>query len=277
MNKTITLLLLFIFINIFQSKAQNTIELFDHYVETKQEEKEKNINELVIETAKYFMNHPYVGGTLEINDNEQLVTNLEAFDCTTFVETCIALSQTLKYDSLPSYINFQKHLQDIRYKDGAIKGYTSRNHYMIDWITNNENQLINITDSLGGTPQNKKIDFMSTHASLYPALKASLEEQQAIKNIEDTINKSQNYSLLSVADLEKNKNKLQTGDIIIFGTTTKGLDYSHIGFILKEGNQLKLLHASSKYKKVTIDPLPLLDYCKNSKTCTGVSILRLKN
>lgn len=70
--------------------------------------------------------------------------------------------------------------------------------------------------------------------------------------------------------------QIKTGDIIVFGTNVAGLDYSHMGVALWEDGILKLLHASSVKKEVIIDNKSLEQYCMDSKTCTGITVLRLK-
>ena len=50
------------------------------------------INERVTAIGRYFIETPYVGGTLDINEQEQLVVNLREFDCVTFVDNVLALA-----------------------------------------------------------------------------------------------------------------------------------------------------------------------------------------
>ena len=42
--------------------------------------------------AKKMLGVPYVAGTLDGNDKEQLIVHLDQLDCTTFVETVLALT-----------------------------------------------------------------------------------------------------------------------------------------------------------------------------------------
>ena len=42
--------------------------------------------------GKKFLGLPYVAHTLELGDTEHLIVNLHGLDCTTFVETVVALS-----------------------------------------------------------------------------------------------------------------------------------------------------------------------------------------
>ena len=56
---------------------------------------EKGAN-LMLWYGKEFIGTPYKAQTLEINSTEQLVVNLQAMDCTTFVETVAALTLTTR-------------------------------------------------------------------------------------------------------------------------------------------------------------------------------------
>ena len=79
----------------------------------------------LIHTARFFIDTPYVGGTLEGDSEERLRVNLRELDCVTFVENVIALHLTLKNDRR-SFENFCRILQLIRYRGGIIDGYLSR-------------------------------------------------------------------------------------------------------------------------------------------------------
>ena len=71
---------------------------------------------------------------------------------------------------------------------------------------------------------------------------------------------------------------IENGDILAITTNIKGLDVAHIGFaIYNSSDELCLLHASSKHKKVLIDPQPLNALLRNNSKWTGVRVLRMKN
>lgn len=250
-------------------------EIFERYITEFSSKKELPIEELFVQTGLFFLNTPYVGATLENQEKEQLVVNLRELDCTTFVETCIALSLTLKEDS-PTFQRYQDQLRKIRYRNGQIDGYTSRLHYPSDWVHGNSDLFNNITLSLGGNIVEKPLSFMSSHSQLYPHLKNDKQNQEEIKKIESEINQRNNYTLLPVRKIRTASKQIKTGDIIIFGTRTKGLDYSHIGFAYWHNGALKLLHASSARKLVVVDNKSLAHYCETSKTCTGITVLRIK-
>ena len=233
-------------------------------------------NDLLIAIGKEFINVPYVANTLDKNDNEKLVINLTELDCTTFVENCIALSYTLKNCENPSIDDFCTILKEIRYKEGNIDGYASRNHYMTSWISNNQKYLTDITLDLGGEKVEKQINFMSSHVSSYPMLVKDTSQIKYIRSTENEISNSDMYAYIPKNKIEGMLSQLCNGDIVVFATRINSLDYSHIGLILKDNDDVKLLHASSYYKKVIIDPKPLNKYCQDNKSCIGITILRLK-
>lgn len=234
------------------------------------------VNELLIKTAKYFLTKPYVASTLEITDDEKLVINLREFDCTTFVETCLALSLTIKSED-HSFAGFCNKLTSIRYRNNEIEGYPSRLHYMTEWIYQNEKKgiLNDLTVSMGGNKVSKKIDFMTTHTDAYKHLKNSAINTDKMREIEDGINRANSYSIIKKSLIHTIEPDIKDGDIIVFATSIGGLDYSHIGIAYWESNNLHFIHASSKYKKVVIEKQTLEEYCLSSKSCTGISVLRV--
>ncbi|MBO7598681.1 MAG: DUF1460 domain-containing protein [Bacteroidales bacterium] len=234
-----------------------------------------NINDVIVTTAKHFLDAPYVGHTLDSNSVEQLVVNLDRFDCMTFVETVLALSIDYMSEN-PSYDNFVSTLQKIRYRGGIINGYPSRLHYTSDWIYDNSQKGIvaDRTKSLGGVPFRPILNYMSTHPQNYNQLKNNRQAVDSMRLIEKQINlrKAMYYiPKVRVSSVAKNIN---SGDIIMITTSAVGLDYGHVGFAIKEGNVLKFIHASSDQKKVVITSGPLHTYLLNVKSFTGISVLK---
>lgn len=99
--------------------------------------KVKDINQRVIAITQEFIGTPYVGGTLNVPEEEKLYVNTTALDCLTFVETVIALAKSSELEN-PTLNEFLKNLRSIRYRDGKINGYPSRLHYISEWSINNE-------------------------------------------------------------------------------------------------------------------------------------------
>ena len=249
--------------------------IYEKYISQLKAEATLPIGELIVKTALFFRDTPYVASTLDNNQEEQLVVNLHQFDCTTFVENCIALSRTLKTGDY-SFSNFCNQLRSIRYRDGKIEDYTSRLHYVTDWIYNNSKRgiLEDKTLALGGIKDTKTINFMSTHTDAYKALRNDSKLRQKIANIEQQINNRAEYYVLKKKDINIVSSKINNGDIIAFATSIEGLDYTHIAIAYHDQGTLTFIHASSRAMKVIVEPQPLYDYCLKSSKCTGISIFR---
>ncbi|WBL41727.1 DUF1460 domain-containing protein [Algoriphagus halophytocola] len=113
----------------------------------------KSPNELNIEIGQWFLATPYVEKTLELPGTEKLVINTTGVDCTTFLETVVTLSRIAKSGTV-SFEDFEKELENLRYRAGKNQGYSSRLHYFSDWIFENEAKEIitDVTQEIGGSP-----------------------------------------------------------------------------------------------------------------------------
>lgn len=235
------------------------------------------LDDFTLNIAKSFLNRPYKANTLEGNQTEKLVVNLREFDCSTFVETCIAMGLTYRKDDI-SFDKFKKYLQRLRYyKNGKIKGYESRINYFSDWLFTHQDDglLENITPSMGGIEWKKNINYMSTHWNKYPFPKDTELLGKIIK-IEEQIN-SQSYTYIPKLRVKSIENQFKNGDIV--GTTTNidGLDITHVGFAIRlQDKRVYLLHASADFKRVMVTDKPLSEYLAKNKTQTGIMVARLK-
>jgi hypothetical protein len=232
-------------------------------------------NELIVKAALSLLNTPYVAATLEVNEEEELVVNLHELDCLTFVENCLALSRAVQYPA-PGYEYFTRELRKIRYRNGAIQGYTSRLHYTCDWIFDNSGKgvLEDITYALGGKRFKPDVYYMSSHPDSYPALKRNPQDVETVAEIEKRINQRNNYYYIPKSEIGEKASQIKSGDIVGFTTTMAGLDISHVGIAYWDKGQLTFIHASSKAKKVIVNPESISDYCYRSESNTGVVILR---
>jgi hypothetical protein len=166
------------------------------------------------------------------------------------------------------------HLERLRYRDGLRAGYASRLHYFTDWIRNNaEKGLVeDITQSLGGVPREKRIDFMGTHPDLYPAL-SSQAALKAVQKVEQELSEQVTY-VVPREEVSKVENQIQNGDIIALATAIDGLDVTHTGFAFRKDNgRLHLLHASTR-GSVEISKDPLAEYLQGVKGNTGIIVVR---
>ena len=239
---------------------------------------ESTIDSTMIRAALFFLETPYVGGTLDRSENEELVINLHELDCMTLVENCLALSRTMQLSS-PDYDSFEQELRQIRYRNGVINGYVSRLHYTTDWIFDNAGKGIieDVTYALGGRKFKADVHYMSENSEKYPHLAADSEAVQQIALVEQAINARNIYYYIPKKEIALHQSLIKNGDIIGFTTAIPGLDISHLAIAYWNKQQLTFIHASSKAKKVIINPESLIDYCNAVRTCTGIMVLRPVN
>ncbi len=219
---------------------------------------------------------PYKAGTLEI-EPEMLTINIDEVDCTTYVDYVLAMAYTIG-EGRTSWRDFVYNLQRMRYRKGEIDGYSSRLHYISDWIVDNVYRG-NLKEATTTFPayeyQEKTLDFMSSNRDKYPALTDSLEYEK-MRNAEIGYRRHR-YPYIKSARLSSKEisNAFKAGDIVCITTRTPGLDVQHLGIIVKKDGIPYLMHASSTAGKVIIDPLPLAEYLKKNRSANGVRIVRL--
>lgn len=228
----------------------------------------------LIDIASSFMNTPYEAKTLEHSPQEQVVVNTSSFDCTTFIETCIALNETYREKEY-SFNDYVVNLKTIRYRNGALKDYSSRLHYFTEWILDQKQKGLvqNITRELGGEESDVEINFMSEHISAYKQLLSDSNLVKLIKDIEARI--SGTYYIIPQAKIEAIDAKLNDGMIVGFTTNIKGLDFVHTGFVIRKGGKAHLLHASSDAGKVVISSKPISEYIRGNEIQTGIVVLKI--
>ena len=227
--------------------------------------------------GKKMLGVPYVAGTLDGNEEEQLVVLVDSLDCTTFVETVLAFCIADKRGER-DFEGFKKALTDIRYRDGILNGYTSRLHYFSDWIRNNE-QMGFVKECTSETacsqPKELWLDFMTTHVDSYLPMKKNPELVKIMasheKNWQGTV---VSYIPKEKLNLPPEELKIKDGDVLALVTNIKGLDVVHVGFAFWKNNQLHLLHASSSAKKVIEDPKTQYESSKNTKAHIGLRAIR---
>ncbi len=233
-----------------------------------------NSSEAVISAlGQKLIGTPYKSGTLE-GEPEMLTINTAEMDCTTYVETVMAMAMTLKANR-SSWRDFVYYLTQLRYRNGVCNGYASRLHYISDWIVNNSHRGIirEMTDRVARADHAiKTLDFMSQNSEKYPALKNDSVNLAEIKNIEIGY-RSHRFPYIKQANIKKAT--LKEGDVVMITTRIKGLDVSHMGIITFIDGTPHLLHASTKAKKVTVDPLPLHEYLRRNRQTTGIRVIRL--
>lgn len=226
--------------------------------------------------AQKMIGLPYVANTLDMAGEETLIVHLDKVDCTTFVETVLALSLADK-EGGKDFGSFKQALQRIRYRSGHLNGYASRLHYFSDWIKDNEKKGIvreRTKEIMNSTPQVLRLDFMSTHPDNYRQLKNNLPLTARIAEMEkEWKNVSVSYIPKASLNASFEESGIKNGDILAITTNIKGLDVVHTGFATWVDGKIHLLHASSVMKKVILDTQSLFDYSKNKKAHTGVRVI----
>lgn len=236
---------------------------------------QRTMNGRVAAIGRGMLGTPYVAHTLE-GSPEMLTVNMAEVDCTTFVEVVAMLARTAAING--GWRDFLDALESIRYRGGHLDGYGSRLHYISEWsVDNGMRGVLKEVSREAPRAQSmvKTIDFMTTHRDSYEALADSAEFQR-IKNIESGLRGHQFYYIkggnLSAKEVDA---WLKEGDLIGFVTTIGGLDVSHLGIIVEERGEKRVMHASSRQKEVVISDERLADFVKRGGY-KGIRVFRVE-
>lgn len=230
--------------------------------------------------GRMFLETPYVAHTLETEPGqpEVITVNIDELDCTTFVETVLALARTVG-EGRSSWRDFVYNLENIRYRGGRMNGYASRLHYIADWVIDNASRG-NLKDVAGNFPKvnyiTKSINFMSANRDRYPALADSVQYDLVLK-VEDGY-RNHRFPYVKTLDLSDRKTKaaFRTGDVVALTSTLRNLDVTHLGIVVMQGDEPYLMHASSSLGKVVVTTVPLAEFMRRNRSLTGVRVLRLQ-
>jgi hypothetical protein len=239
------------------------------------------IGERTAAIGKLFLGKPYVDKSLEVGtDINDVVCNLQGFDCVTLFENSWALSRLAKVASENKLIDLGIELRKTRYMNGAPVGFQSRLHYTSDYFyQNTKNKLLKeMTGEIGGDYaelETKKIDFMSTHRMLYKQLREDTVMVDSIRKMENKVNARGGYYYIRKENISDIEAGIQTGDLIGITTSVPGIDCSHTGIAVREKDgRIHFLHASSAAHKVIVTDVPLADYMATNNRQTGIMIYR---
>lgn len=259
---------------------QNTLiepedrQILEHIFGLYKDDKNTPTGSLMIKIGAFLEGTPYVGQTLEAEGEEKLIVNLRGFDCTTFAETCLALSRTIRTGN-PDIGKYADELTKIRYRKGKIDGYLSRLHYFSDWIFDNDKKglIKDVSQEIAHTFSLNRVDFMSKHPESYRQLKETPElvKSIALKEQEISSRKTHFIPKNKIAEVE---DLLQDGDIAGITTNISGLDISHVVILIRKAGHIHFLHASSKAGKVISSEETLEEYLNRRKDATGIMVAR---
>lgn len=222
--------------------------------------------------GRLFLGMPYVAHTLDLPGPERLVVNLKELDCVTLVENALALAMVADQ---PSYDDFLRALQQIRYRGGRLEGYTSRLHYFTDWIADNERKGLvrDVTRELGGERSTRRIEFMTSNREAYRQLRENPSLVDSVRGVELALNEREWY-WIPQDRIDEAAPGIQEGDIIGITTSIAGLDVSHTGLATWVADRLHLLHAPDVGHPVEISAQPLGDKVRTSRLQTGIVVAR---
>lgn len=172
-----------------------------------------------------YLTHPLIGSPTE---TEVLVTRMDGFDCITFLETAMVLARAKSVDE------FAVLLKKIRYRNGEVT-YQQRLHYATDWARH----LIELgwlSDMTFGETTIFREKTLNIVAGISPT---NAQLHYFPKN-----------------ELSAVSRWLKDGDLILFASGRKGLDVSHAGMIVRNGEQVLMRHATRSRKQVIEQDLP---------------------
>ena len=240
--------------------------------------KTKTMASYMVFFGREFKGMPYVAKTLEKHANEKLIVNLRQLDCTTYVETVLALSRTMA-QCKPTFANYCENLKKVRYRDGNV-AYPSRQHYFTYWIQENTKEKIVENIQTHNPPfsatQNVNANFMTTHLESYPMLKGKPQWVKQIAEMEESITgtKQKYMPTNAVTNSKVARKAVHDGDIIAIVTKKAGLEISHVGIAVWHNDGLHMLNASSLNHKVIEDNELLQTYLRKQTSALGIRIAR---
>ena len=227
---------------------------------------EKELDDLILESARIadtgerivFLSSLVLGtgykeSTLEGSPErpEELVINLAAVDCFTFIDYVEAMRLSR------SFTGFIEKLKKVRYRNARVS-FEDRNHFFTDWRDSNAEFVEDVTGKVGGRHAvrvEKMLNEKEDGGNWVPGIAVVRREIDYIPSpLPDDV-----------------LARLMTGDYAGVYSEAAGLDVSHAGIVLRD-NGLIFRHASSKHRKVVDEDLR--EYFSNRP---GVIVLRPKS
>ena len=169
--------------------------------------------------SRHFLGHPYQTNPLigSADQAEVFTASLDGFDCVTFIETILALARASNVDE------FTEWLRKIRYEQGRIQ-WERRNHYMTQWIRNNERQGI----------------IRPVSAPAVPVI----SRERVLDSVPGLAAQRTTVKCVAKPAMPRLEPYLQSGDLIFFVSTRRNLDVFHAGIIVRDGKRVLMRHAS---------------------------------
>lgn len=202
--------------------------------------------------SRLFLGAEYSDSTLRgsLETPEDLVINLSAMDCFTFLDYIEAMRLSR------SFAGFVGHVKNVRYRQGEVS-FRRRNHFFTDWREYNGEYVEDVTAKIGeghAVRVQKRLNEKADGANWVPGI-------AVVSRGIDYIPPPLPEGFLA---------GLMTGDYVGVFSAAAGLDVSHVGIVVVK-NGLILRHASSRRKMVVDEGLA--EYLSDKP---GVTVLRPK-
>jgi hypothetical protein len=207
--------------------------------------------------------------------DEPLTLSLTRFDCVTLVESCLAVARLAVNGDSPSWKQFGREIERMRYRGGKRRGYSSRLHYFSEWIADgNQRGLIrDLGPELGGAEDSRPLRFMTEHREKYPAL-ADEGVFRKLQAIEHGLDRRPRH-VIPTKRIPQVVNRIESGDVLAFATDIPGLDVSHTAFAYRDKTAvLRVLHAPLSGGVVEITRTTLPEYVAAIRRSTGILVAR---
>lgn len=222
---------------------------------------------------------PYTNYTLEIdNRTESPSVNLRGVDCWTYFEISLGFARMLELKtSSYSPADLLAMIELDRYRGGQCNGkYTSRLHYLEDWIYDNERRglVTNLTRSLGGVRmRGRYLNEMSKDWRDSRYLRNNPQLVPEMRQIEDRISSRTIYHIPK-REVPGIESRIQNGDVIcISGNGPEGFT-EHVGLAYRDrAGVLRFMHASKDARQVIVDA-PLRSYLYRYRKFAGIMVVR---
>lgn len=226
---------------------------------------------------------PYVAFTLEEYlraggnplQTEPLTLSLTRFDCVTLVESCLAVARVAAAEGAPSWDRFAHAVEQMRYRGGERREFTSRLHYFSEWIADGEKRglLRDLGSELGGAVDARPLRFMTEHRKSYLAL-ADDTVFREIGAMERRLDRHPRH-VVATDRIAEVADSIETGDVLAFATGISGLDVTHSAFAYRDANKiLRVLHAPLSGGAVEVTRSTLPEYVAAIRRSTGILVAR---
>ncbi|MCX8112276.1 MAG: DUF1460 domain-containing protein [Bacteroidia bacterium] len=195
----------------------------------------------VRQLSKRWQGIPYGSGGNGLGPDE-LLLNLNQVDCMTAIENLLALHQAYIVGT-KNIQGFAKALVAVRYQAAPPCRWEDRYHYLTHAFTKWERMGWGVWLPLG-LPDNRPIHYISQNPQKYRGFK----DWVYIRSVERELTTRTRYYIPS-ALVREWLPMLRDGDFVAFIPSQEGLDVSHVGVFLWEGERATFSHASLSARK----------------------------